>query len=167
MLKALCIVGLSMMTCLFSFALRLRTVPVDWQMTWFPSLKKETGGCAQNNVVSRGSASQAKIQEKQLFTLARLFKGSWEFVLPVYMCFVDLEKASNGVHHGIDRVFVGGTAEIWGSGAIAMSHITRMRGCVCALRGKSTSFRWVLASASLITSPGFDLEPFLSSPRNS
>ncbi|CAJ1080918.1 hypothetical protein D4764_15G0006070 [Xyrichtys novacula] len=29
----------------------------------------------------------------QLFTLARVLEGRWEFAQPVHMCFVDLEKA--------------------------------------------------------------------------
>ena len=29
----------------------------------------------------------------QLFTLARILEGVWEYAHPVYMCFVDLEKA--------------------------------------------------------------------------
>ncbi|KAI3370691.1 hypothetical protein L3Q82_007248 [Scortum barcoo] len=30
-----------------------------------------------------------------------LLEGLWEFAQPVHMCFVDLEKAFNRVHHGI------------------------------------------------------------------
>ncbi|KAF7643867.1 hypothetical protein LDENG_00231770, partial [Lucifuga dentata] len=29
----------------------------------------------------------------QLFTLTRTLEGAWEYAQPVYMCFVDLEKA--------------------------------------------------------------------------
>lgn len=29
----------------------------------------------------------------QLYTFAMVLEGSWEFAQPVYMCFVDLEKA--------------------------------------------------------------------------
>ena len=29
----------------------------------------------------------------QIFTLAELLRGSWEFDKPVHMCFVDLKKA--------------------------------------------------------------------------
>jgi len=32
----------------------------------------------------------------QLFTLARLLEGSWKFGHPIYMYFVDLEKAYDG-----------------------------------------------------------------------
>ena len=33
----------------------------------------------------------------QLFTLARILEGTWEYAHPVYMCFVDLEKAYDRV----------------------------------------------------------------------
>ena len=33
----------------------------------------------------------------QLFTLATILERSWEFAHPVYMCFVDLEKAFDRV----------------------------------------------------------------------
>ncbi|KAK5878883.1 hypothetical protein CesoFtcFv8_024252 [Champsocephalus esox] len=33
----------------------------------------------------------------QLFTLARILEGAWEYAYPVYMCFVDLEKAYDRV----------------------------------------------------------------------
>ena len=36
----------------------------------------------------------------QLFTLSRILEGAWEYAYPVYMCFVDLEKAYDWVPPG-------------------------------------------------------------------
>ena len=33
----------------------------------------------------------------QIFTLAKILEGAWEYAYPVYMCFVDLEKAYDWV----------------------------------------------------------------------
>ncbi|TWW69277.1 hypothetical protein D4764_18G0000830 [Takifugu flavidus] len=50
----------------------------------------------------------------QLYTLSRVFEGAWEFAQPVYMCFVDLEKAFDHVPWG----FCGGFSESMGIGSL-------------------------------------------------
>jgi len=40
---------------------------------------------------------EPQLQEDQLFTLVGLLGEAWEFAHPVYMCFVDLEKAYDRV----------------------------------------------------------------------
>ena len=91
---------------------------------WSPYSKRGTGGCVPTIGGSHSSASRVlerriqpivepQIQEEQcgfrpgrrtldqLYTLHRVFEGSWEFAQPVHMCFVDLEKAFDHVPHGI------------------------------------------------------------------
>ena len=41
----------------------------------------------------------------QLFTLGRILEVAWEYAQPVYMCFVDLEKAFDRVLWGVFRQY--------------------------------------------------------------
>ena len=130
MLKALDIVGLSWLTRLYNVAWASGTVPVEWQTgVVVPIFKKgdrrvcanyrgitllSLPGKVYSRVLERRLRPivEPRIQEEQcgfrpgrgtvdqLFTLAELLRGSWEFDLPVYMCFVDLEKAYDCVLRG-------------------------------------------------------------------
>ncbi|TWW78062.1 R2DM Retrovirus-related Pol polyprotein from type II retrotransposable element [Takifugu flavidus] len=81
-LKALDVVGLSWLTRLYNIAWTSGAVPLDWQT----GVVEEQCGFRPG----RGTTDQ-------LFTLAGVLKGSWEFAQPVHMCFVDLEKAYDWV----------------------------------------------------------------------
>ena len=80
----------------------------------------------------------------QLFTLARILEGSWELAHPVYMCFVDLEKAYDCVPWGT----------LWGyCGSMGYRdcchqpfgpHITRVRAVSAFSAGNQTRSEWVL-----------------------
>ena len=39
----------------------------------------------------------------QLYTLARVLEGAWEFAQPVHVCFADLEKTHGRVRQGVLR----------------------------------------------------------------
>ena len=45
----------------------------------------------------RTAASAVTEAMDQIFTLAMILEGAWEYAYPVYMCFVDLEKAYDRV----------------------------------------------------------------------
>ena len=127
MLKALGVEGLSWMTRLFNIAWKSGTVPREWQTgVVVPLFKKgdqrvcanyrgitllSLPGKVYSKVLERRIRPivEPQIQEEQcgfrpgrgttdqLFTLSRILEGAWEFAQPVYMCFVDLEKAYDRV----------------------------------------------------------------------
>ena len=144
MLKALDIVGLSWLTRLYNVAWGSGTVPMALQTgVVVPIFKKGDRRVCSNyrgitllslpgKVYSRVLEKrlwpivEPQIQEEQcgfhpgrgpvdqLFTLAGLLAGAWEFAHPVYMCFVDLEKSLGES--------CGGTAGVWGTGAVGTCH---------------------------------------------
>ncbi|KAL7857954.1 hypothetical protein AOLI_G00180560 [Acnodon oligacanthus] len=123
MLKALDIVGLSWLTHLCNIAWTSGTVPLDWQTgVVVPIFKKGDRRVCANywgiTLLSLPGKVYAKVLERrlrpigepqieeeqcgfrpgrgtmdQLFTLSRIVEGALEFANPVYMRFVDLEKA--------------------------------------------------------------------------
>uniref|UniRef100_A0A8C5CGF6 Reverse transcriptase domain-containing protein n=1 Tax=Gadus morhua TaxID=8049 RepID=A0A8C5CGF6_GADMO len=127
MLKALGVEGLSWMTRLFNIAWESGTVPKELQTgVVVPLFKKgDQRVCANNRgitLLSLPGKVYSKVLERrvrpivdplieeeqsgfrpgrgttdQLFTLARILEGAWEYAHPVYMCFVDLEKAYDRV----------------------------------------------------------------------
>ena len=63
---------------------------------WFPFSKKGTGGCAP--IIGSHTAVE---QFTSFSPFGRLLEDSREFAHPVFMCFVDLEKAYDCVLQGI------------------------------------------------------------------
>uniref|UniRef100_A0A8C6P1M8 Reverse transcriptase domain-containing protein n=1 Tax=Nothobranchius furzeri TaxID=105023 RepID=A0A8C6P1M8_NOTFU len=122
-LKALDVVGLCWLTRLCNSAWTLGAVPLDWQTGVVVPLFKKGGsrvcsnyseitllnlpGKVYSGVLERRvhRIVEPQIQEEQcgfhpgrgtldqLYALRGILEGEWEFAQPVYMCFVDLEKA--------------------------------------------------------------------------
>lgn len=127
MLKAMGVEGISWMTHLFNIAWESGTVPKKWQTDVVVSLLKKGDlrvhannwgitllslpGKVDSRVLERRvwPIAEPQIEEEQcgfcpghgttdqIFTLARILEGAWDYAHPVYMCFVDLEKAYDRV----------------------------------------------------------------------
>lgn len=105
MLKALDIAGLSWLTCLFNLAWRLGTVPVFkkggleglLQLSGHHSAQPPHGILFQGDGKEAPTDWQASDSGGAMQSLSWPWRGSWEFDHLVYICSVDLEKATTVV----------------------------------------------------------------------
>ena len=127
MLKALGVDGLSWLIRLFNIAWRSGTVPKEWQTgVVVPLFKKGDQRVCANyrgiTLLSLPGKVYAKVLERrvrpivepqiqeeqcgfrpgrgttdQIYNLTGILEKAWEYAYPVYMCFVDLEKAYDRV----------------------------------------------------------------------
>uniref|UniRef100_A0A8C6PV35 Reverse transcriptase domain-containing protein n=1 Tax=Nothobranchius furzeri TaxID=105023 RepID=A0A8C6PV35_NOTFU len=129
-LKAMDVVGLSWLTRICNIAWSSGAVPVEWQTgVVVPIFKKgdlrvcsnyrgitllSLPGKVHSKVLERRVRviAESQIEEEQcgfrpgrgtvdqLYTLARVMEGAWEFAQPIHICFVDLEKTYDHVPRG-------------------------------------------------------------------
>ncbi|XP_054456755.1 sodium- and chloride-dependent betaine transporter-like [Anoplopoma fimbria] len=89
MLKALGVEGLSWLTRLFNIA---------WDSVYSKVLERRVRPIVEPQIEEEQCGFRpGRGTTDQLFTLARILEGAWEYAHPVYMCFVDLEKAYDRV----------------------------------------------------------------------
>jgi len=136
MLKALDIVGLSWLTCLFNVAWRSGTGCVEWQTRVCSNYRGITLLSLSRKVYSRvlerrlRPIVEPQLQEEQcgfrpvcgivdqLFNLTRLLGGAWEFAIQS-TCALWTWRRLMTVPLGNP---VGGTAGVWGIGAVGTCH---------------------------------------------
>jgi len=163
MLKALGMAGIEWMTRLFNVAGREGRVPLDWQTgVVIPLFKKgdqrECSNYRGITLLSLPGKVYAKVLERrcreilepqvqeeqcgfrpgrsttdQTFTLKQIFEKSWEYDNPVYMAFVDLEKA----YDRVPRDLLWDTLLEYGIGGVLLAAIQSLyeRCCSCVRVG--------------------------------